>query len=220
MMRNIDTVRFVWLPCVLFILCTEIVCATSGWGNVQRSVGNDCYVSLIWDGGICCVTTNRDQIRIRVWGKQRPEYDFNSSMIFFRFHQEIVQDDDEQESYPQEPFQAEKIDFDYVVLPRRQKPIMNDWTYFIVDKDKASDAIFGPFIEAEFMKHPEATAVKKWNWKSPKKTQSEQRIDELTFSCFLLAMFFCVYLWWIVPLFLLILIVVRYRRRKKRLKST
>ena len=221
-MRIIDTIRFVLLPCSLFILSTEIVCATSGWGNVSRGVGNDCSVFIHKDH--CCVSTNHGRVRIRVWFHgQRPEYDFNSEMLFFRFHS--LETEEATELERDIYLTTEKIDFDYCSVRQPYKPLISpphispEWTYFIVDK--ISGNISGPLTEEEFLKHPDALSVTKWNWKSPEKTKAERSRDNLVFalafSVLIIFMFICMNFRWIVPLLIILIAIVYYRRRKRKL---
>ncbi|MCL2117643.1 MAG: phage holin family protein [Planctomycetaceae bacterium] len=211
-MRFIDRLRFVWLPCALFILGTEVVCATSGWGDVKRNVGNDCYISIRND--TCYVSTNPHGIRIRVWyHPQRPEYDFNSRLLFFRFHPIIMEADSEPE-YLQDSL-AGKIDFDYLIVSGNSHVSLTEWTYFIVDK--MSKNVSGPFTKVEFLNHPELATVTEWNWKSPEKTQFERGVDGLTLTVALLFVIILMNIWWLGPLFVLTVIaVVLYRRIKKK----
>ena len=209
-----DKIRFIGLFCLLFLGCAEIVCATSGWQNVTRNVGDGCSVSIY--GEECRVSTDRDrdQIRIRVHTNlSRPEYDFNSNTLFFRFDPIEIKPGTQPEHYSHN-YTRRQIDFDYLVTFSEQATVSTDWTYFIIDKK--SSTVFGPFTEVEFLERPETIVVSEWNWRSPHLTRSEMKWKERAFTVMFLFLLFCVNLYWIGPLLLLILIVVIVRRRTKR----
>ena len=208
-----DKIRLMGLFCLLFWGCTEIVWATSGWENVRRNVGDGCSVSIIHQE--CRVSTDRDgdQIRIRVHADlSRPEYDFNSNTLFFRFDPIEIKPGTKPEHYSDND--TRRIDFDYLVTFSEQATVSTDWTYFIIDKK--SSTVFGPFTETEFLERPETIVVSEWNWRSPRLTRTEIKWKERAFAVMFLFIFFCVNLYWIGPLLLLILIVVIVRRRTKR----